>query len=165
MRKFTSLILVLAFMLTGCAGAYKNTYVTGATVKTFVTESHSEYDERVQAKLDECDPERNPDSPVKTKTDFDECMTKPFSVKTQEAIVAALAIYKAVATAFSAVMLGCEPNEDGTPVKAATCAKRTFTDAELREWRGKIIDAAIEALRQFPDAEDKINNLTKLVGK
>ena len=163
MRTFTSLIVAAALVLTGCAGAYKTTYIAGATAKTFITEAHGEYDNRVQTQLAICEPETN--VAITTKGEFDTCMGTVYGIATQEKIVQALAVYTATATAFSAVMLGCQPNADGTAVSAATCIKKTFTDAELRSWRGKIIAAATEALRYFPDAEAKIASLTGLIGK
>lgn len=171
MRQATILITLLA-LLTGCASAsaYKRAYITGSTVKTFVEEAHSSYDKRAQAQLAKCDPDKNPESKVATQVEFDACMTKPFELPTQEAIVRALAIYRAVAVMFTAVMLGCEPPPMPADLEAplpevdvTTCVARTFTDAELRAWRGKVVDAAITALRQFPDADKLVTRLTTLV--
>lgn len=169
----TTLFLALAFVLSGCAhGAYKVTYTAGATTTQFVKEAHTVYDDEANARLDKCDPERNPDNGVKTQADFDECMGPAYTVEAQDKVVQALAIYNATMTLFSAVMLGCEPPPmpaDPTETKpkfdAATCAKRTFTDKELRAWRAKVIDAAFEALAVFPDADAKVKKLSGLVGR
>lgn len=166
-----ALFFALCF-LCSCAGAYKNTYIAGTTVKTFVTETHEVYDVQANKKLAECDPDRNPDSRVETQKDMDECMGPAHKLSTQDHIVQALAVYRAVAIAFTAVMLGCKPPEDvstdpeATPPKvyAATCIKKTFTDAELRAWRGKLVEAALEALKSFPEAEEKVKKLESLLG-
>lgn len=165
MRKLITTIAAASMLLTGCAGAtYKHTYVAGSVASNFVNEAHAVYDDQAQAKLAACDPSVNPASTVKTKGEFDTCMTAAYSVKTQDAIVKALAVYVAFATAFTAVMLGCEPNADGTKVNAATCVKRTYSDAELREWRGKLVAAAFDALESFPDADAKVRDLGRLLG-
>lgn len=170
---FFSILIALVFFVAGCAGTYKNTYVVGTTVKTFVEETHDVYDVQANQRLAKCDPSVNPNSSVETKGDMDECMGPAFKLDTQDKIVQALSIYRAVAIAFTAVMLGCEPPEisedpsdDDQPPKvyAATCVKRTFTDKELRAWRGKLVEAAFEALRSFPEAEDKIEKLEGLLG-
>lgn len=173
MRKNTPLKFFAAFaaflfllsLVSGCATtAYKRAYVTGAIASDFITEAHGVYDDLAKGQLAKCDPSINPESPVATKADFDACMTDTYSVKTQDAIVKALAVYTAIATAYTAVMMGCEPNADGTKVNAATCVKRTYSAEELRAWRGKLVTAAFAALATFPDAEAKTKNLGRLLG-
>lgn len=154
-----------ALFTLGCSGfTYKRAYATGAITSEFINESHDVYDDHAREQLAKCDPEVNPESGVKTKGDFDKCMTPKYSVAVQDGIVKALAIYTAFATAYTAVLLGCEPNADGSRVNAATCVKRTYSDAELREWRGKLVAAALEALSEFPDADAKVRDLTRLLG-
>lgn len=158
-------LFIFMLSLSSCAGAYKSTYVVGATVQTFITEAHKEYDERVHTQLEKCDPQHNEESTVKTKEDFDRCMTPAFGVSTQKSVLKALAAYNAVATSFSLVMLGCEPVLEVKTLNAATCVKKTFTSSELRSWRGKLVTAALEALRAFPNSEQRTNELMSLVGK
>lgn len=165
-RYTTTLFTLILLFVTACAhGHYKRAYIAGAVTKEFVTEAHGVYDERANEKLAECDPAQNPDSEVKTKKDLDACLTDAYKKSTQEKIVQALGVYKALAIAYTAVMLGCEPNEDGTQVNATTCAKKVYSDDELREWRGKLVDAAVELLELFPDAGKLVNRYTQLVGK
>jgi len=173
MRRCPSAFLLLALcFFCSCAGAYKNSYVVGTTVKEFVDETHQVYDTQAHKQLATCDPDRNPDSRVETQGDMDACMGPAFRLSTQDKVVQALAVYRAVAIAFTAVMLGCEPPDDiptdpeATPPKvyAATCVKKTFTDKELRVWRSKLLEAAIEALRSFPEADEKVQKLESLLG-
>lgn len=167
-----SVAVAMALALSGCAhkqtkhhNAQRSAYIVGSTVKTFIDEVHAEYDSRVQAKLAECDPQLNPKSTVSTKSELDVCMTPPYAYKAQEAVVGGLAVYVAVSTTFSAVLIGCQPSADGTPVHASTCIKKLATDDELRAWRSKIVYAAMQVLRYFPDAEQKTAQLAMLVGK
>lgn len=158
------LVLALAAPSVGCAhGTYKTSYTIGATTKVFVEESHGIYDEEANDALAGC-LEKKEAGEVTTQKQMDECLGPFFKKDTQEKVVAALAIYKVAAVAFSAVMLGCEPDPDGKPVKAATCVKRTFTDAELRKWRSELITAAFDVIELFPEAEKQMKKLDMLIG-
>lgn len=158
------LVLALAVPSTGCAhGAYRTSYAAGATAKVFVEEAHGIYDEEANDALAGC-VEKKDAGEVATQKQMDECLGPAYMKATQEKIVQALALYKTAAVAFSAVMLGCEPDPEGKPVKAATCVKRTFTDAELRQWRSELVSSAFDVIELFPNAEKQVKKLDMLLG-
>lgn len=164
-RYTTTLLAFVLLVVIGCASSpYKRAYIAGSVTKEFVTETHSVYDERANDRLAVCDPAQNSASKVTNKREMDACMTDWYKKSTQEKVVQALGVYNTLAIGMTAVMLGCEPNEDGTKVSAATCAKKIYSDDELREWRGKLVAAAIEVLNLFPDAKKLTNRLSSLVG-
>ena len=165
MRYTVTLLTFVLLLVTSCAGKqYKRTYVAGAVTKEFVTEAHGIYDAQANKKLATCDPSANPDSKVTTKGELDACLGDAYKKSTQEKIVQALGTYNTLAIAYTAVMLGCEPNEDGSKVTAVTCIKKVYSDDDLREWRGKLVASAIELLELFPDAKALTNQLNRLVG-
>lgn len=148
---------VAALTMTACAGGYRAAYVTGAVTKEFVTTEHARYDEQARNKLEQCDPEKNPDNGVETKADFDECMTPQYSEATQEKIVQALGVYKAAAEAASGVLLAVDPARGG--------GKKLTTEqkAELRKSVEATVAAAIEALSLFPEGEKLAKKLEALL--
>jgi hypothetical protein len=162
----TVLAFVLLVVVGGCKHTpYKRAYIAGAVTKEFVTEAHGIYDEQANIRLAKCDPAQNLDSKVTNKREMDECMGKGYKKDTQEKIVQALGVYNTLAIGFTAVMLGCAPNEDGSKVNAKTCAKKVYSSAELREWRGKLIASAMELLELFPEAKALTKKLNALVGR
>ena len=163
MNKCLAGLALCTAVTVGCATtAYKRNYIIGSSAVAFIETGASEYNDRANNRLDECNPETNPESKVSTKSEFDACMG-PYNVKVQTKIVQALGSLRALATAYSAVMLGCVPNADGTKV-GASCVKKVYTTKELREWRGKIVGAAFDAVTAFPDAASKTSALTNLIG-
>lgn len=171
MSKFTTLFFALALVVSaGCAHsraqkqsrAYKTTYSVAAVTKTVIEEAAFLYEEEARERLNECHPQRNPTSWVRSKTDMDECMG-PYNLDAQNAIMKGLAVYRTTAVALSAVMLGCSPPAVGTEFVKASCVKQVFSAKELRSWRGRIVEAATDGLREFPRADEHIQKLLSLV--
>lgn len=130
----------------GCAGGYKASYVTGAVVKEFATESYDAYSELFNVKLNECDPALNPT--VTTQTELDECMGPAYAKETHEKIETMAKAYHEAAEIQTAAMLAV----DGDPEdrRAATAA---------------VFDSAMSLLELFPDGEKLVSKLKKLAGR
>ncbi len=145
--------IVLAVALvaaTGCASKFKTAYVGGAVAKEFVTESHQVYSDELNVKYDECDPAKNPDSGVKTKTDLDECVGDAFKQSTHDKIVKALAAYKAAATVLTAILV---KHQGGGA-----------TDEELKKAWVDVRAAAFVLLEELPKAGELTKRLKALLG-
>lgn len=147
---------VVALTMNGCVTGYRAAYITGSVTKEFVTTEHARYDEQAQNKLAQCDPDRNPDSGVETKADFDACMTPQYSEATQEKIVQALGVYKAAAEAASGVLLAVDPARGGGKLTAEQ-------KAELKKSIQATVAAAVEALSLFPEGEKLAKKLEALL--
>lgn len=161
MKKFL-LVCAMAFGVSGCSGAFKATYAAGVTAKDLITGAQAEYSTQLMQRVSECDPVQNPEKQYTSIKQFDDCLGPMFSEATQIKIVKALGGYNLAASTLSAVLLGCQPNADGTPVKAATCIKRVATSKELRDSRIKLINASRELLELFPNASQHLKSLKGL---
>lgn len=138
--------LALSLTLTaGCAGSYKASYVAGAVTKQFATESYDVYSEQFNAKLDECNPENNPE--VTTKTELDGCMGDAYAKPTHDKIETAVKTYHEAAKIHTEAMIVVDGSADER--KAAT---------------KKVLESAMSLLSLFPKGEELVKKLKKLTG-
>jgi len=170
MKSVKAIAICAAVALTGCASAYKNTYTVAAVTKSVVDEAHLTYSNQLNQQLNECDPQRNPDSKVTNKGELDECMGPAFKKDTVDAVTSAVSAYYWSSVVASAVLSGCEipekvEGEEPKPIDPKTCVKRAFTDDEFKEQRKLIIDSSIEFLELIPEGNKTIDKLKKLLPK
>lgn len=138
-----SMVLTM-ILLTGCAGSYKASYVTGATTKQFATESYDIYSESFNKKVSECDPDNN--ESVTTKSELDQCMDG-FSSASHDKIEIAAKVYHESAKIHTAIMSSI----DASPEERIAATKQ-------------VVKSAIALLELFPDGEKLASKLSKLVG-
>lgn len=146
------LVSLALVVMPGCAGAkkltaYQAAYAGGAISAKFIDESHTEYSTVFNAKLGECDPGQNPDSPVTTKTELDECMGEHYDYATHEKIGNFLKTYNAAAKKLSTLLLAGTGDE--VAIRAA------WADAR---------DAALKLVALLPGADKLTNDLSAMLG-
>ncbi len=131
-------------LITGCAGSYKASYVTGAVTKQFATESYDVYSGEFNKKLDECSPENN--DAIETKRDLDKCMTPMYEKATHDKIETASNAYGDAAKIHTEVLIAVDA-----------------TSEERLEATRRVLDSPIGMLSLLPDG-DKLGKKLKRYG-
>jgi len=138
-------------LLTGCAGAYKTSYVTGAVTKQVATEAYNPYSELFNDKLDECcaNDACNPESPnVITKTQLDECMGPAYEKATHDKIETASKAYYEIAEIHTSVMKSVDASPE-----------------EMKAVTNELVASAIDLIALLPDGDKLVAKLKMLIGK
>jgi len=137
--------LPLIFNLSGCAGAYVNTYRGAVILKETVDTAHKDFwSDPLRARAEKCE---------KEATDLKslELCLDPFTKKNNEIVVKALASYKTAAEALTAILIAAEDNPDGIDKDAL---KQAFNDT---------LAAAKELIAYFPEAQKVYDRLELLL--
>ena len=122
-------ILALALCSIGCASAQKNAYIAASVTKQVTTEAHEVWSEKLNVRVGECDPDKNPK--ITTEAEFDDCLG-PYA--SNDDIVMALEIYKKAAESLLVILKSAEPDK-----------------AAISELKKQVIDAAWLLLDKMPD--------------
>jgi len=142
---FTALVLTCT---SGCANAWRTSYIVGATSAKFITATHAAgwsepLNETKTGCLSELDPETD------TKAAFDECMGL-YTAENNSKVVGALEKYDAAATVLEEALLATDPND---PRPNAT---------KLLAAREDLLVAAADLLALFPKGEAYLDQLKML---
>lgn len=146
---FRALSVVLcATLLTGCAGAYLNTYRAAVITRDSVTEAHKAlWSAPLNERADDCERELGGEYTIE---EIDECMA-PYTLDNNEKIVKALAAYRTAAAGLSAILIAAEGNPDGVDKEA------------LKQSLYTTLDAAKELIALFPEAQAWLDRLDLLL--
>lgn len=138
--------LVLLATLSGCANAWKTSYVGGAVAADFVVDTHKQaWSEPLNARAEECDATLDPETD--TKADFDECMGV-YASEHNSKVVRALEVYDASASVLAQLLLTTDPeNPDEKKLLSA--------------W-GNVLNAALDLVSLFPEGEKYARQLRTL---
>jgi hypothetical protein len=140
-------LLLLPLLLTGCAGAWKTTYVSASVTSKLVEDTHRTWwAEPLGAKIVECNPDTRPD--IKTTTQYDACLGVYMN---NARVLAALEAYNNAMAALEKVLLATNP-------ETATDADK----AKLRHlWRDVTLSAT-QLLALLPDGTKHVATLNAL---
>lgn len=138
------ILAVSLVTMTGCAGSYKASYVTGAVTKQFATESYEAYSEILNKKIEECDPENNLE--IKTKSNFDDCLGPGFKDEDHDKIEDLVKGYHAAAKVHTDVMIVVDAS-----------------DEERKEATQNLVNSAINFLEVLPNGDKLAGKLRSLI--
>jgi hypothetical protein len=135
--------LCTGLMACGSTSAHKKAYIAGSVSQQVVTEAHGVYSQKLNQRVDECDPEKN--EKVTTEAQFDQCLG-PYA--NNDSVVLGLEIYhNAAENLFKAL-------KDPEGPKGV-----------LREQSDRLLDAAFDLLDSIPEAQGAASQLKALVGR
>jgi len=137
-----------ATLLTGCAGAYLNTYRAAVITRDTVTETHKTlWSDPLNARADECEKDLGGEY---TLEEIDACM-KPYTLDNNDKVVKALAAYRTAAASLTAILIAAEGDPDGIDKDA------------LKAAMADTLAAAKDLIELFPEAQKWFDRLEMLL--
>lgn len=143
MRKNACCLSLLLFG-SGCAGVSQKqqAYIAASVTKNVVEEAHAAYSRRLNARVDECTPEKN--ESIDTVRKFDECLG-PYAHN--QKVVLALGIYRTAAVTLFELLRESETSD----TQQVLAAKR------------RVLEAAFELLSLMPEAQPYVEELQEIL--